>query len=484
MVSKFLEPNTTKRKKLHKMNAAAKSFFSLKEIVHICGATHPLCGQYLNIRPSGISTDTRTIQKNELFIALRGEHFDGQSFLFEAQQAGACAVMTEKTVDGLSIPQIQQPSCLKSLGKIAARWRKRLAPTVIGVTGSNGKTSVKDMLRSILDPIYPTWATPGNWNNLIGLSKTLLGLTPKYSVAVVELGANACGEIAQLCRIAYPEVAVITNAGFAHIGKFGNLNTVAKTKGEILHALAKNACAILNKDDAYYPYWTSLCPCENQYTFSIQDPKATVYASGIQERGFTIHYQQKTWDCYHHLCGIHNVANILCAFSVAVSLGVDAQKIVLSLRDFIPPPRRLTPRLGVNDMLILDDTYNANPSSLNVALEYINQHHLDDDKECWLALGNMEELGKHSEMLHAKAGLIAKKNGIHQFFTVGKMARSAALFFGDNVIHFHTRNAMATYLKTHAHPKVILLVKGSRSSAMCEVVDAIVKRDRRNTGNI
>ena len=416
----------------------------------------------------GISIDSRTINKGDLFVAIKGERFDGHNFIEATIASGASAAIVSEPISSL-LPQVRVADTLQALARLAAQWRRRLGITVLALTGSNGKTTTKEMISGILRRCRQVIATPGNFNNHIGVPLTLLSMRAQHDIAVVEMGANHQGEIRQLCDIAKPDIALLLNASAAHIGGFGSLDGVATAKGEILECLSESGSAILNKDDAYYEYWRQLIKGQQVLEFGLS-ANADFYLLSEQAQTAQLSLAGTVRECRMPLLGIHNVSNALAAAAATYAAGASIDDIVGGIESASPVAGRLVMHNGINGIHLIDDSYNANPGSLAAALAVLEQA----PGEHWLALGAMAELGEQSELLHARAGKQAKSMNVHRLFTVGDGASIAAEKFGDGGESFDSVDALIPYIKAQLKPGVSLLVKGSRSAAMDRLVSALL----------
>ena len=419
----------------------------------------------------GVSTDTRTLQAGQLFVALRGPHFDGHDYLAEAKAKGAAACMVEKPV--ANCPALIVSDTRLALGKLARAWRRRFTIPLVAVTGSNGKTTVKEMLASILAQQGSTLATRGNLNNDIGLPLTLFELDTRHASAVVEMGANHAGEIAYLTRLAEPNIAIITNAAPAHLEGFGSLEGVAKAKGEIFQGLGKNSTAIINADDRFAPLWRELAKNKRQLTFGLHQPADI---SGRWQAGDRGSQLQVTTPEGHvelqlALLGEHNVMNALAAIAAAQAAGIPLLAIKTGLEAMQPVPGRLQLKPGRNGSRIIDDTYNANPASLAAAIQVLAGF----AGQTILVLGDMGELGEDALSLHAEVGRVAKAAGIEALYSVGTMAKAAAQAFGEGAQYFADQASAIAALQPELTPQATVLLKGSRLSHMERVVAALLQ---------
>ena len=419
----------------------------------------------------GVSTDTRTLQTGQLFVALRGPHFDGHDYLAEAKAKGAAACMVEKPV--ANCPALIVSDTRLALGKLARAWRRHFAIPLLAVTGSNGKTTVKEMLASILAQQGDTLATRGNLNNDIGLPLTLFGLDARHASAVVEMGANHAGEIAYLTRLAEPTVAIITNAASAHLEGFGSLEGVARAKGEIFQGLGNDGTAIINADDRFAPLWRELAKNNKKLTFGLHQSADVRACWQAGDRGSEMQVTTPGGEfrCELALLGEHNVMNALAAIAAAQAADIPLAAIKAGLEAMQPVPGRLQLKQGINGSRIIDDTYNANPASLAAAIQVLAGF---AGKKI-LVLGDMGELGEDALSLHAEAGRAAKTGGIDSLYTVGAMAKAATEAFAQGAQHFDEQANVIAALQPLLTPNVTVLLKGSRLSHMERIVDALVQ---------
>jgi len=426
---------------------------------------------------TGVSTDSRTIEQGNLFVALHGENFDGHDYLNVVEEKGAIAVIVDRDVS-LSIPVIKVKDTLIALGDMAAWWRQQLQIQVVGLTGSNGKTTVKDMLTSILSEVGNVTSTRGNFNNDIGLPLTMLQIKPEHEYAVIEMGANHAGEIAYLTRITQPDVAILNNAGAAHLEGFGSLQGVAEAKGEIFSGLSENGVAIINIDDRFADYWMSLCDDHKKIFFGL-GAAADVTTTTVVENYtgcFVLNAADDEVEVCLNVLGVHNQKNALAASAAAIALGVDVVNIKKGLEKFTGVKGRLQLFRAANDSIVIDDSYNANPTSMRVAIDVLSQQ----QKTSVLVIGDMGELGSDAAELHAEIGEYAKEKNINILMTLGELSRNAAERFGENGIAYDEKQALVRDVSKKLEQGVAVLVKGSRSMHMEEVVDALVNKN--NTG--
>lgn len=418
-------------------------------------------------RFSGVSTDSRVLRAGELFFALRGPSFDGHSYVDAVLQAGAPGAVVDRDVK--ANPVLLTDDTRIALGKLAARWRARCAPTVVAVTGSNGKTTVKEMIAAILTTAGPTLATRGNLNNDIGLPLTLLRMDPSHRYAVTELGANHHGEIAYLTGIAKPDVAVITNAAAAHLEGFGSVAGVAQAKGEIFLGLAATGTAVINADDRHISLWRSLAAPRKVLTFGLSD-EADVQAT-LRDGRLSLRFGGGSVELPTTLAGEHSARNAAAACAAAVALGIALAVIGERLAQMQPVSGRLQFKHGAGGAAIIDDSYNANPESWLAALRVLREQ---PQTHKYVLFGDMAELGEQGPELHRKAGEAARAAGVQLFYAVGELAATAARSFGSGSACFDEPDAAAAALRKRLTADACVLIKGSRSMRMERAVAALL----------
>lgn len=420
---------------------------------------------------AGVSTDTRTLRAGELFFALQGPNFDGRDYLGTAKINGAAGAVVPSLVDE-DISQIKVDDTRRALGRFGAAWRRDHDATVIGITGSNGKTTLKELVKACLAQQAPTLATHGNLNNDIGMPLMLARIEDQHQFAVFEMGANHSGEIAYLAELANPDVVVITNAAAAHLEGFGSVEGVARAKGEILQNAERPEIAILNADDAYFDYWASLVDDLRLISFGL-GRSADVYAdeieAGIKQSKFHLHLPGEDVAVCLPLAGVHNVRNACAAAAVAHALGIAADQIKIALEGVSPIGGRLQALRGINGATLFDDSYNANPLSVKAAAEFLSQL----SGEGWLVLGDMKELGDDAAELHREVGEAAQKAGVDRLLALGDLSRFAVEGFGEHASWYGSIDALVEELSDALGDSVNVLVKGSRSMHMERVVDAL-----------
>jgi UDP-N-acetylmuramoyl-tripeptide--D-alanyl-D-alanine ligase len=423
-----------------------------------------------------VSTDTRTLGSSALFVALKGERFDGHAFLDQAARQRAAGALVERsgigTRDaGQDLPLLIVDDSRLALGKLAANWRNRFSMPLVALTGSNGKTTVKEMLASILrvasaeDAVL---ATRGNLNNDIGVPLTLLELEPAHRYAVIEMGMNHAGEIRYLARLATPDVALINNAAPAHIEFFGSVEGIARAKGEIFEGLAPGGTAVINADDDYAGLWRELASGRRIVDFGLSG--GAVVSATYRLRWLESEIVLKTplgeARAVLKAPGLHNVRNALAASAAAVALQVPAQAIALGLERYAGVKGRLQQKAGLNGATLIDDTYNANPASARAAIAVLAQAPGDTV----LVLGDMGELGPGAADMHAEIGRFAREQGVSRLFALGEHSAHAARAFGAGARHFARIEDLLAEAERALAPGVTALIKGSRFMQMERVV--------------
>jgi len=429
-------------------------------------------------RIQGVSTDTRTLNRGELFVALKGPNFDGHAFLEAARDAGAAGALVQDEV-ATPLPRIRVADTRKALGELAGTWRSRFAIPVVAVTGSNGKTTVKEMIGAILTIKAPTLISTGNLNNEIGVPLVLCGLRPEHQYAVIEMGMNHPGEIGYLSHIARPTVAVITNAAAAHLAGLGSLEAVADAKGEIMTGLGGGGVAVLNRNDPYFETWRRMAGGHTVLSFGF-DPQADVHPTDCSEAAgrFRLHIRGRETDVSLPLAGRHNIANALAAAAAAFAVGLEPAQIKTGLERVTPVPGRLCARPGLHGAQLLDDSYNANPASVAAGIDVLAAY----PGRRVMVLGDMAELGAEARALHQRVGEQARVRGIDALHGFGDMSEAAVEAFGPDGVHHRDREALVAALRAAADEHTTFLVKGSRSMRMDEVADALAANARAQGG--
>jgi UDP-N-acetylmuramoyl-tripeptide--D-alanyl-D-alanine ligase len=419
-----------------------------------------------------VTTDSRAIQPGDLFVALRGERFDGHEFVAQAIAQGAVAAMVEHVAEGWQgIPLLQVADTRLGLGALAAFWRRRFGVSLVAVTGSNGKTTVKEMTAAILRAASSPEAvlvTRGNLNNDIGMPLTLLGLREDHRFAVIEMGMNHPGEIAGLAAIATPDVALVNNAQAAHLAGLGTVRDVALAKGEIFQGLKSDGVAVINADDAHAALWRDLAGGRRAVAFGLAQP-ADVSASveaGPFGSELVLRTPRGSFPVTLQVPGEHNVRNALAAAAAATALGIDPSVIVAGLSGFAGVGGRLQRKRAIHGATLIDDTYNANPDSVSAAIAVLAAM----PGKRILVLGDMGELGAGAAELHAAIGQRAREAGIDLLFALGELSRHAAGEFGRGGRHFEYIEDLLAELENLLAAEVTVLVKGSRFMRMERVV--------------
>jgi UDP-N-acetylmuramoyl-tripeptide--D-alanyl-D-alanine ligase len=423
-----------------------------------------------------VATDTRTLDASDgraaLYVALKGERFDGHDHVANAAEAGARALLVAHEVDS-ALPQVVVADTERALAAFAAALQRTRSTRVIAITGSNGKTSVKSLLLSILQRVGVAYANPGNRNNEIGLPLAVLDAAEDAQFAIYEMGAGKPGDIAYLTAVVRPDAALVNNIAPAHLERMGSLLGVADTKAAIYDALSSGGVAVINADDAFAPYFAERAHGHRLIRFGLEataDITARDIALDADAARFTRVTPQGDGDIALAMPGRHNVLNALAA--TALALGVDAP--LDAIRDGLAAARAVAGRLVThhlpNGAVLIDDSYNANPGSLNAAIDTLAA----SAGESWLVLGDMRELGDDEVALHAEAGRRAKSAGIARLYAFGPLSAAAAQAFGVGAEHFESHAALADALRAALKPDVRVLVKGSRGSAMDRIVSALL----------
>ncbi|MDQ3056252.1 MAG: UDP-N-acetylmuramoyl-tripeptide--D-alanyl-D-alanine ligase [Pseudomonadota bacterium] len=444
----------------------------LSRIAQLTGGR--LLGEDVEVR--AIATDTRTLAgaggATTIFVALKGENFDGHDHAAAAAAQGVRAMLVSRELD-TPLPQVVVGNTEHALAALAAGLQRDRSTKVAAITGSNGKTSVKTVLHSILERAGKTYANPGNRNNEIGLPLAVIDASDDAQYAIYEMGAGKPGDIAYLTAVVKPDVALVNNIAPAHLERMGSLLGVADTKAAIYDALPANGVAVINADDAFAPYFAERAHGRRIIRFAL-DASADLSARDIESDAdgsrFMLATPQGNVAVALPLPGRHNISNALAAASLALGLGVSLDAVATGLEAARPVAGRLIRhRLG-NGAQLIDDSYNANPGSLNAAIDLLGS----GGGEAWLVLGDMRELGVDGEALHAEAGRRAKVAGIARLYALGTLSAAAAAAFGAGARTFDSHDALASALRDDLPPNVRVLVKGSRGSAMDRIVKALL----------
>jgi UDP-N-acetylmuramoyl-tripeptide--D-alanyl-D-alanine ligase len=427
-------------------------------------------------RPFGaVATDSRTLDPGSLFVALRGPNFDGRDFVAAAATRGAIGAIVEGAVSH-ALPQVVVPDALRALQQLGRAWRADFTIPIVAVAGSNGKTTVKEMTAAILSRMGLVMATRGNLNNHIGVPVTLMRLEASHRSAVIEMGANRIGDVAELVGLARPTVGLITNAGAEHLEGFGNLDGVAQGEGEMVSCLEPAATAIINADDVYAGYWTSVATARRVVTFGVHANADFMAKNSVQaiERGefatrFLLTCPMGQRAITLKAGGAHNIGNALAAAAAAGAAGASLEEIASGLGDFRPVAGRLQLKAGTRGSWIIDDSYNANPSSVRAGLEVLRSL----PGATWLVLGDMAELGEFAEDSHAHMGAYARDCGIKRLFAMGPQSSRAVETFGAGAEWFADADSLTRRLLAELTAGVTVLVKGSRVNRLERVVQAL-----------
>jgi len=435
-----------------------------------------------NVSFSGVSTDSRAVGAGQLFFALRGDKFDGHAFIATAMDRGAVAAVVDAesapSLKDFGLPLITVVDTRLALGLLAANWRARFSLPVIAVTGSNGKTTSKEMIASILRAAFDdapdsVLATQGNLNNDIGLPLTLLQLNARHRAAVIEMGMNHPGEIAYLARIARPTVAIVTNAQRAHLAGMGTLETIAREKGSVFMGLGKQGVAVFNADDQWADLWRTQSTDRQVMSFSFEraaEVTGTFLVRGL-ENHLTISAQDQQIEVALALPGAHNARNALGAATAALAAGVALTAVRDGLAAFRGIKGRLQRRVSLNGATVLDDTYNANPDSVRAGIDVLAA---TVGKKI-LVLGDMGEIGEMTGQFHDEVGGYAKSQGIDMLFGFGDSSALTVHNFGAGGQHFKKIEDLIEALGAELTPQTTALVKGSRFMRMERVIEAVAE---------
>ncbi|MGV8844645.1 MAG: UDP-N-acetylmuramoyl-tripeptide--D-alanyl-D-alanine ligase [Pseudomonas sp.] len=443
----------------------------------------PLKGQLLGADAefSAVGTDSRALQPGQLFIALSGPRFDGHAYLAQVAQAGAVAALVERVMPNLALPQLLVADTRLALGQLAMLNRRAYHGPLVAITGSSGKTTIKELLASILraahqDANAAVLATRGNLNNDLGVPLTLLELGPENRAAVIEMGASRLGEIAYSVGLAQPHVAIISNAGTAHVGEFGGPEKIVEAKGEIIDGLDADGVAVLNLDDPAFARWQARAAQRSVLSFSLSNPRADFYADQLacDARGceaFSLHGPFGSARIQLNLLGRHSVANALAAVAAAHVLNVPLASIVAGLQGLAPVKGRGVAQLASNGIRVIDDSYNANPVSMCAAVDILAGF----SGRTLLVLGDMGELGEWAEQGHREVGAYAAGK-VSALYAVGPLMLHAVRAFGAQGRHFANQGALLQALAAEQGADTTILIKGSRSAAMDNIVTALCAR--------
>lgn len=440
-----------------------------------------------NPRFTSVGTDSRAIRAGQLFIALRGQRFDAHEYLAAARDAGAVAAMVD--VQGVALAPADMPLIVvnnthQGLTQLAYAWRSRFTGPLVALTGSSGKTTVKEMLAAILREVHGdhVLATRGNLNNDIGVPLTLLELRAHHRCAAIEMGMNHAGEIRALTKLARPDVALINNAGRAHIEHLGSTEAIARAKGEIFEGLSEAGIAVFNADDAYASLWQEIVNKNKCLRFGLERPADVTARYELRALDSTLHLTSPagTITATLNAPGLHNVRNALAASAAAIALQTPLSAIAAGLAKYGGVKGRLQRKTLPGGVTLIDDTYNANPESIRAAIDVLARA----GKPRLLVLGDMGELGGHAAACHTEVGVHARAAGIESLYALGEMSAHTVAAFGAGARHFSDADALVEQLRTVLSPGVAgtaVLVKGSRFMKMERVVDALAREAREQT---
>jgi UDP-N-acetylmuramoyl-tripeptide--D-alanyl-D-alanine ligase len=435
---------------------------------------------------TSVSIDTRAIKPDQLYIAIKGHNFDGNEFVDEAQKAGAIAAVVNEGVKTELAHIIVKDSRI-ALAEIAGEWRHLLSRSgsevlsVVGITGSNGKTTTKEMVAAILGTNAPVLFTQGNLNNDIGVPLTLLKLNEQHRYAVIEMGANHAGEIAYTSQYVDADVVIITNAGAAHLEGFISLQGVAKAKGEIIETLRGDGVAVINHDDDYFDYWKLVAGKKQILSFGLKntaDITATSVKTTLSDNSFFTKFTLVTplgsTDINLQLAGQHNVLNALASAAACIALNIDLQTIKQGLESIKPVTGRLQPLVSRLGNIVIDDTYNGNSTSLKAGLDVLAKI----GGKPWLVLGAFGELGAESLKIHEEIAGLIKMSGVIRLMAVGADSKRTVQAFGEGGTFFETQQDLIAALQQELQGDETILIKGSRAQHMENVAAALVENFR------
>ncbi len=428
---------------------------------------------------TGVSTDSRKVESGDLFVGLKGEWFEGDEFVAIAHEKGAVAAMVSKAAgiknQGLGIPLILMKDTRLGLGQLAGHWRERFMMPLVAVTGSNGKTTVKEMVASILSQEVGSadkvLATEGNLNNDIGVPQTLLRMRAKHDYAVIEMGMNHTREIEYLSKLAKPNVALINNAGEAHLDGLGSVEAVARAKGEIFEGLGLTGVAVINADDVYAPLWRQLAGNRRviDFGFCLGAAVSARYQMGLFNTKMNLMLPDGMEEVSLQVPGEHNIRNALAAAAATTAMGIDKDTIAQGLRNFSGIKGRMQKKCGLHEAILIDDSYNANPESVRAAIAVLAAA---QGKKI-LVLGDMGELGSNAVTLHERIGEEARLAGVDRLFALGELSAATVAKFGKGARHFERIEELVAEVRDQLAENVTVLVKGSRFMQMERVIKAI-----------
>ncbi len=427
-----------------------------------------------------VSIDTRTLQSGDLYVALVGDNFDGHDFVAAAIAKGACAVLSSKKLD-IAVSQLIVSDTRLGLAMLANVVRKQFNGILVSLTGSAGKTTVKEMLAAIFAVKGEVLSTKGNLNNEIGVPLTLLQLSQSDDYAVIEMGAGKPGDIRYLSQITNPDIAILLNAKPVHLVGMGSVEGVAQTKGEIFESLSSKCYAVVNLDDDFADFWKQRIDTAQIVTFGI-NTDADVRAENIELSAYSVIFNlcanNQTQTISLPVAGAHNVANALAAAAAAIAAGLSISEIAQGLTNFTGVASRLNRSSGINGCTVIDDSYNANPEAMMAAIDVLAMqagNHI-------LVVGDMGELGEKADQFHFEIGQYAKQNKVSRLLAVGELSRHAISGFGDDGEWFSSQQELISSLTNSIKQSDVVLVKGSRSAAMENVVIKIMNPSNNMVG--
>ena len=427
----------------------------------------------------GVTTDSRADCHQQLFIALDGDQFDGHDYVSQAQSAGAVAALIDKEIN-TELSKVKVTDTHQALKDLATWWRAQFVIPLIAVTGSVGKTSVKEMLGCIFSEIGEGLVTKGNLNNEIGLPLTLLRLSENDKYAIVEMGMNHSGEISRLTNIAKPTIALVNNAAAAHLEGLGSVEAVAHAKGEIFEGLSQDGVGIINVDDKYADLWKGLVGKRRTLTFGLTSDAEVTAQYKLGRKGLKMEVtapDQTSFTVNLQTVGKHNVSNALAAIAVSLASNVPVSCIQKGLEKYRPIDGRLNIS-HIGSVTLIDDSYNANPASVKAAIEVLSQF----DKTI-LILGDMAELGQAAELEHKKIGKVAADNSISRLYACGEFAEQVVEGFAGNGFAFASQDELISELVISDLADSAILVKGSRSAKMERTIEALISTLKPNASN-
>lgn len=444
----------------------------LSQIAAVLGCNVPT----IDVAITSTAIDSRKVLLGSLFVAIAGERVDGHDYIVAARQAGASAALVSVRQHD-PLPQLVVADVVQAFGRLAKFWQQQSDAKIVAVTGSNGKTTVKEMIAAILRQCGSVIATHGNLNNDLGVPLTLTRLTASTDYAVIEMGASQRGDILRLVEMAQPQYSVINNVAPAHLQGFGDLMGVAKAKAEIFFGLMDDGVGVLNADMDFVNEWKQVLTNKKTISFAL-DNDADIKAKDLQLDTSSSHFMVELAGELHYfnvpLPGRHNVANALAAIAITYAMDIPAEAMVKGLATMAAVPHRLQLRKGINQSQLIDDSYNANPGSYEQALATLATF----SGEHWLVLGDFGELGNDSNYLHSRMGIDARNAGVDRLWTLGVQSKNACATFGDGAQHFDDILALETMLKLTIAHDVTCLIKGSRFMQLDKLADSLAQEGK------